>query len=71
VIAGGAVRPILECAGFKDVLTKCLGTSNAHNVVKATIDGLKSLRTVHEVARRRGISVSYLMGKDEDGEPAA
>jgi small subunit ribosomal protein S5 len=66
VIAGGAVRPILECAGFKDVLTKCLGTSNAHNVVKATISGLKNLQTVQDVARRRGIGAAYLMGRDED-----
>jgi small subunit ribosomal protein S5 len=66
VIAGGAVRPILECAGFKDVLAKCLGTANAHNVVKATISGLKSLHTVQDIARRRGIGVAYLMGKDEE-----
>ncbi len=66
VIAGGAVRPILECAGFKDVLTKCLGTSNAHNVVKATIRGLKSLQTVQDVVRRRGIGAAYLMGREED-----
>lgn len=66
VIAGGAVRPILECAGYKDVLTKCLGTSNSHNVVKATVAALKGLQTVQDVARRRGISVSYLMGRDEE-----
>ncbi len=66
VIAGGAVRPILECAGYKDVLTKCLGTSNSHNVVKATIQALKGLQTVQDVARRRGIAVSYLMGRDEE-----
>ena len=70
VIAGGAVRPILECAGYKDVLTKCLGTSNSHNVVKATIKALKSLQTLQDVARRRGIAVSYLMGREEEEAPA-
>jgi small subunit ribosomal protein S5 len=66
VIAGGAVRPLLEVAGFKDVLTKCLGTSNAHNVVKATVKGLKSLRTPRDVAHRRQISVARLFGNEEE-----
>ena len=66
VIAGGAVRPILEVAGFKDVLTKCLGTNNHHNVVKATIRGLKSLQSLKDVAQRRQISVAHLLGREED-----
>lgn len=67
VIAGGAVRPILEVAGFKDVLAKCLGTNNSHNVVKATIVGLKSLRTAKDVAQRRQISIGHLFGREEEG----
>ena len=66
VIAGGAVRPILEVAGFKDVLTKCLGTSNNHNVVKATVRGLKGLQSVRDVAQRRQISVARLLGREEE-----
>lgn len=47
VIAGAAVRAVMECAGVKNVLTKCIGSNNAHNVLKATIDGLLKLKT-HE-----------------------
>lgn len=53
VIAGGAMRPVLEAAGVKDVLAKILGTTNAHNVVNATIAALKTLESPTEVARRR------------------
>ena len=57
VIAGGAMRAVLEIAGVHNVLAKSMGSSNPHNVVKATIDGLTKLRDVRQVARERGISV--------------
>src|SRR5699024_2050525 len=57
VIAGGAVRPVLECAGVQDVLSKSLGSDNAINVVHATVDALKQLVRPEEVAARRGKSV--------------
>lgn len=55
VIAGGGVRAVLECAGYKNVLTKSIGTSNPHNQVKATINALADLEDALEVARRRDI----------------
>jgi len=57
VIAGGAMRAVLEMAGVHDVLAKSNGSSNAHNVVKATIDALQRLRSPQEVARQRKIAV--------------
>ena len=57
VIAGGAVRSVLESVGVKDVLSKSQGSSNPHNVVKATFDALLQLRSAETIARQRGISL--------------
>lgn len=54
VIAGGSVRPVLELAGYKDIRTKVIGTNNPRNVVYATLQGLKSMQTLEQVARKRG-----------------
>ena len=60
LIAGGGVRALLESAGIKDVLTKQMGSSNPHNVVKATLAGLLALRDARTVAKERGVSLQEL-----------
>jgi len=64
VIAGGAVRPLLELAGIHDVLTKSLRSTNSINLVKATMNGLLQLMDIHEVAARRGLTVEKIFGKE-------
>ena len=62
VIAGGGVRAVLELAGIHDILSKSLGTQNPINLVKATVAGLRSLRTPEEVAKLRGLSIDQVLG---------
>ena len=62
VIAGGPVRAVMEAIGIKDIRTKCLRSNNPQNVVSATFEGLKSLKTPEEVARIRGKSVEEIVG---------
>ncbi len=65
IIAGGPVRALLELAGIRDVLSKSLGTDNALNMVKAAAEGLKSLSSADEIARRRGMTVAEIYGWEE------
>jgi small subunit ribosomal protein S5 len=62
VISGGAVRAVLECFGIRDVLTKCLGSRNQNNLVKATINGLENMQSLESVAYKRGKSFKEVFG---------
>lgn len=61
IIAGGAVRAVLEVAGVRNIVSKCLRSHNPHNLVKATINGLMSLRTPQEIARSRGKTTEEIL----------
>lgn len=69
VIAGGAVRAVVESAGIHDILTKCLGSTNPHNVVRATIQALKSLRSIAQVAQKRGKQVDEIVDPKPVAQP--
>jgi small subunit ribosomal protein S5 len=70
VIAGGAVRAVITAAGIQNILTKSLGSTTAHNVVKATMDALLRMKAPHKVARLRGRSVEEIVGEPAP-EPAS
>jgi small subunit ribosomal protein S5 len=71
VIAGGGVRAVLELAGIHDILSKSLGTQNPINLVKATVAGLRGLRTPEEVGKLRGLSIGQVLGLGEPSDGSA
>lgn len=71
IIAGGGVRAVLELAGIRDVLAKCLGTTNPINMVRASIEGLKDLKDPVELAKLRGKTVAEILGKETATEKPA
>ncbi|MBK6464972.1 MAG: 30S ribosomal protein S5 [Myxococcales bacterium] len=64
VIAGGAVRAVVECCGIHDILTKCIGSANPHNVVRATVDALRQMRSIDMIAQKRGKQVQDVAPSD-------
>ena len=61
IIAGGSVRPVIELAGYRDIRTKVIGTNNPRNVVYATLEGLKNMQTLEQVAKKRGKKVEEIL----------
>ena len=61
IIAGGSVRPVVELAGYKDISTKVIGTTNPRNVVYATLEGLKAMKTAEQIAKKRGKKVEEIL----------
>ena len=61
IIAGGSVRPVVELAGYKDIRTKVIGTTNPRNVVYATLEGLKAMKTAEQIAKKRGKKVEEIL----------
>jgi small subunit ribosomal protein S5 len=70
VIAGGPMRAIFECLGVHDVVAKSVGTSNPHNMIKATFDALKRIQSPREIAARRGKKVADVIGRRTQAAPA-
>jgi small subunit ribosomal protein S5 len=71
IIAGGPMRAVFETLGVQDVVTKSIGTSNPHNMIRATFEALGRMRSPRMIANKRGKKVSDLVGRRDDVEPAA